>query len=58
MYVENIKIMFHQKYLQKRFLMMLALLLKAGVDSWGVGVPHSPICHFLMKIAVNKYLKN
>ena len=36
MYVENIKNMFHQKYLQKCFVMMLAILIKAA-DPWDVG---------------------
>ena len=46
MYVENIKSMFHENYLHKCFLMMLALLIKTGADPWGMGVPFPPTCHF------------
>ena len=46
MYVENIKNMFHQKYLQKCFLIMLAFLINAGADTWGVGGATPPYLSF------------
>ena len=41
--------MFHQKYLHTNIHKMLALLIKAGADPWGLGVSHTPICHFCEK---------
>ena len=49
MFVAYITNMFHQKYVQKYSLMMLALFIKSGADQRGVRggggrVPYSPIC--------------